>query len=176
MTEPLQPPMLTPPEPVAVVAPQDAANRVPVPPAEVQRLDAQVAGFIGDLTSLDPHGGEFRSRVDAIVGIGDTEVRQSASVANRMLERPMSALKDGVFDGSSPVSKALLDLRSTVESLDPSRQGDLLSPRKLLGMIPMGIARPSRISTASSKRCTDRKTNCSATTRRSSKRRPACGA
>jgi uncharacterized protein YaaN involved in tellurite resistance len=55
-----------------------------------------------------------------------------------MLERPMSAMKDGVYDGSSPVSKALLDLRNTVESLDPSRQGDLLSPRKLLGMIPMG--------------------------------------
>ena len=43
-----------------------------------------------------------------------------------------------MFDGASPVSKALGDLRNTVEALDPSHQGDLLSPRKILGMIPLG--------------------------------------
>jgi uncharacterized protein YaaN involved in tellurite resistance len=36
------------------------------------------------------------------------------------------------------VSKSLIDLRNTVEELDPSRQGDLFSSRKLLGMIPLG--------------------------------------
>jgi uncharacterized protein YaaN involved in tellurite resistance len=50
----------------------------------------------------------------------------------------MNAMKKGVYDGSSPVSKALGDLRNTVESLDPSKAGDLLSPRKLLGLIPFG--------------------------------------
>ena len=44
----------------------------------------------------------------------------------------------GLFDARSPVSKSLIDLRNTVEELDPARQGDLVSPRKLLGMIPMG--------------------------------------
>ena len=134
---PLQPPALTPPEPVAAVAPQDAANRVPLAAAETQRLDAQVAQYIGELTSLDPQSSDFKTRVEAINTLGDGEVRQSASVANRMLERPMSAMKNGVYDSASPVSKALLDLRNTVESLDPSKH-DLLSPRKLLGMIPLG--------------------------------------
>jgi uncharacterized protein YaaN involved in tellurite resistance len=55
-----------------------------------------------------------------------------------MLERPMKAMKNGVYDAASPVSKALGDLRNQVEALDPSKQGDLLSPRKLLGMIPFG--------------------------------------
>lgn len=135
---PLEPPALTPPAPVAAIAPQEAANRVPLPPAETTRLDGQVGEFIGDLTTLDPHGSEFKTRVDAILALGEGDIRASASVANRMLERPMNAMKKGVYDGSSPVSKALGDLRDTVESLDPSKQGDLLSPRKILGLIPFG--------------------------------------
>ncbi len=135
---PLQPPALTPPEPVAAIAPADAAGRVPLPPAETARLDQQVAQYVGELTSLDPQSADFKARVDHINALGDTEVRQSASVASRMLERPMNAMKNGVFDGSSPISKGLLDLRHTVEALDPSKQGDLLSPRKLLGILPFG--------------------------------------
>ncbi len=135
---PLQPPALTPPEPVAAIAPADAAGRVPLPPAETARLDQQVAQYVGELTSLDPQSADFKARVDHINALGDTEVRQSASVASRMLERPMNAMKNGVFDGSSPISKGLLDLRHTVEALDPSKAGDLLSPRKLLGILPFG--------------------------------------
>ena len=45
----------------------------------------------------------------------------------------MAALSEG-----SPVAKSLLDLRGTIEKLDPSRQGDLFSPRKLLGVLPFG--------------------------------------
>jgi uncharacterized protein YaaN involved in tellurite resistance len=134
----LEPPALTPPAPVAVIAPQEAANRVPLAAEETTRLDGQVGQFIGDLTTLDPHGAEFKTRVDAILALGDGDVRASAGVANRMLERPMKAMKNGVYDAASPVSKALGDLRNQVEALDPSKQGDLLSPRKLLGLIPFG--------------------------------------
>jgi uncharacterized protein YaaN involved in tellurite resistance len=134
----LEPPALTPPAPVAVIAPEEAANRVPLAAEETQRLDRQVGEFIGDLTTLDPHGSDFKTRVDAILALGDGDVRASAGVANRMLERPMKAMKNGVYDAASPVSKALGDLRNTVESLDPSKAGDLLSPRKLLGLIPFG--------------------------------------
>jgi len=138
LNAPLQPPALTPPEPVAAIAPADAVGRVPLAPAETERLDQQVAQYIGELTSLDPHSSDFKARVDHINTLGDTEVRQSASVASRMLDRPMNAMKNGVFDGSSPISKGLVDLRNTVEALDPSKQGDLLSPRKLLGVLPFG--------------------------------------
>jgi uncharacterized protein YaaN involved in tellurite resistance len=137
-SNPQEPQALTPPAPVTAIAPQEAANRVPLPAEEAKRLDGQVGQFIGDLTTLDPHGGEFKTRVDAILALGDGDVRASASVANRMLERPMKAMKNGVYDAASPVSKALGDLRNQVEALDPSKQGDLLSPRKLLGLIPFG--------------------------------------
>jgi uncharacterized protein YaaN involved in tellurite resistance len=134
----LEPPALTPPAPVAAIAPQEAANRVPLPAEETTRLDGQVGEFIGDLTTLDPQSPGFKTRVDAILGLGEGDIRASASVANRMLERPMNAMKKGVYDGTSPVSKALGDLRNTVESLDPSKSGDLLAPRKLLGLVPFG--------------------------------------
>lgn len=134
----LEPPALTPPAPVGAIVPQEAANRVPLPPEETTRLDGQVGEFIGDLTTLDPRSPEFKSRVDAILGLGEGDIRASAGVANRMLERPMNAMKKGVYDAKAPVSKALSDLRETVESLDPSKQGDLLSPRKVLGLIPFG--------------------------------------
>jgi hypothetical protein len=143
---PLQPPALTPPEPVAAVAPADSAGRVPLAPAETERLDQQVAQYIGELTSLDPQSSDFKARVDHINALGDTEVRQSASVASRMLDRPMNAMKNGVFDGSSPISKGLIDLRNTVEALDPTKQGDLLS-----ACCP-SATRSRRISTATVRR------------------------
>ena len=69
----LQPPALVPPEPVGSVSPADAANRVPLPAEETRHLDAEVAEFIGDLTTLDPYGPDFKARVDAIVHLGANE-------------------------------------------------------------------------------------------------------
>ena len=36
------------------------------------------------------------------------------------------------------MSQSLLDLRRTVEDLDPAHQGDMFSPKKLLGVLPFG--------------------------------------
>jgi hypothetical protein len=55
-----------------------------------------------------------------------------------MLERPVKSLDNGLFDQGSEIGKGLIDLRRKIEELDPSRQGDLFSARKLLGFIPMG--------------------------------------
>ncbi len=43
-----------------------------------------------------------------------------------------------MFNDGSKISRSLVDLRNQVEALDPNRQGDLLQPRKLLGLIPWG--------------------------------------
>jgi uncharacterized protein YaaN involved in tellurite resistance len=70
--------------------------------------------------------------------MGNKDVEASAAVSNRMLERPVKSLDNGLFDQGSEIGKGLIDLRRTIEDLDPSRQGDLFSARKLLGFIPMG--------------------------------------
>jgi uncharacterized protein YaaN involved in tellurite resistance len=70
--------------------------------------------------------------------MGSNEIRASASMSNRMLERPANTLnKGGVFDDNAPIGKTLVDLRNTVEKLDPTQQ-DLFTPRKILGFIPFG--------------------------------------
>ncbi len=137
-TEPTEALVLQPPAPVAAVAVTAAENAVPLAPAETAKLDGQIADFVEAVTSLDVHGSDFKARVDAIGTMGNAEMMQAASVSNRMLERPVNALKNGMLNEASPVSKGLLDLRQTIEKLDPSRQGDLFAPRKLLGFIPMG--------------------------------------
>ena len=70
--------------------------------------------------------------------MGSAEITASAGVSNRLLDRPVRAMHNGVFDESSDIPRSLVDLRHTVEDLDPSKQGDLLSPRRLLGLIPFG--------------------------------------
>ncbi len=130
--------MLTPPAPVPVVAPSQTSAAVPLTEDETAKLDAQVAKFVGDVTSLDVHGADFKARVDAINTLGNAEMVQAASMSNRMLDRPVNALGSGIFNAESPVAKSLLDLRQTVERLDPSKQGDLFASRKLLGVIPLG--------------------------------------
>ena len=131
-------PMLVPPAAPPVVAPEQSASMVRLGGDETAKLDAQVADFVSHMLALDVNAPEFKARVDAIAGLGNAEVQQSAQVSNRMLERPLAAMQNGVYDAGSPISRSLLDLRNTVESLDPSKQGDLFEPRKILGMIPFG--------------------------------------
>jgi uncharacterized protein YaaN involved in tellurite resistance len=128
--------MLTAPEPVAAVAASDAIGKVPVPVDERARLDADATRLARELAALSPDSESYKERVRTLESLANADITRSAGVSNRMLERPtraMAALSEG-----SPVAKSLLDLRGTIEKLDPSRQGDLFSPRKLLGVLPFG--------------------------------------
>lgn len=129
---------LTPPQPVEVVTPQSASGRVKLKPEDLAELDAQVRGFIDAMTGLDEQDPKFKDCLDRIHSMGNKDVEQSAGVSNRLLDRPVKTLKNGLFDSGSDISRALVDLRTTVERLDPSTQGDLFAPRRLLGVIPFG--------------------------------------
>jgi uncharacterized protein YaaN involved in tellurite resistance len=129
---------LAPPAPVVAVPAAQASEMVKLDAATVTRLDGMVEAYLAAITSLDVHGGEFATRVKDIQKLGDEDIKASAGVSNRMLDKPMAAMANGGLTQASVVSRSLLDLRRTVEELDPGRQGDLLSPRKLLGIIPFG--------------------------------------
>jgi uncharacterized protein YaaN involved in tellurite resistance len=137
----LEPPadlQLVPPPPVQAVAAESASGRVKLKPEDVAELDAQVRGFIDTMTGLDEQDPKLKECVERIHAMGNKDIEQSAGVSNRLLERPVKTLKNGLFDSGSDISRALVDLRTTVEKLDPSSQGDLFAPRKLLGLIPFG--------------------------------------
>jgi uncharacterized protein YaaN involved in tellurite resistance len=125
--------------PAPVAAPATTTVEL-APPAPVVAVPAAQASEMVklDAATLDVHGGEFATRVKDIQKLGDEDIKASAGVSNRMLDKPMAAMANGGLTQASVVSRSLLDLRRTVEELDPGRQGDLLSPRKLLGIIPFG--------------------------------------
>ncbi len=136
--DPTATPVLVAPAPIAPVAPDQAAQMVPVTPEAATKLDAQVADFVQQVITLDINGPDFQNRVDASSSMGNAEVAASAQISNRLLQRPVNTMSHGAFTQSSEISKGLIDLSHTVQDLDPSKQGDLFSPRKLLGIIPFG--------------------------------------
>lgn len=134
----LNPPVLQAPAPVAVIQPEQAASMVQVDAKAQPSLDAQVEEFIRDTLTLDKHSDGFKARVESIHQMGNADIARAASTSNRMLERPVRLMNDGLFSEGSGIGKGLVDLRRTLEDLNPARQGDLFQPRKLLGFIPFG--------------------------------------
>ncbi len=112
--------VLTPPEPVKIVAPEKAAGLVPVDDAKKTELETRVDSFIDDLVAQDVNSPEFGKRVDAIAAMGQKEIRDAAGQSNRFLDRPVKAM------GNDGVGADLLALRKKVEELDPSQNGKLI--------------------------------------------------
>ncbi|MDQ2873175.1 MAG: toxic anion resistance protein [Candidatus Eremiobacteraeota bacterium] len=114
----------------------EAGGPVKIPTDDVAKLKEQVAGFINDVVSAPIDGDEFKTRVDAIAHMGDREVEASANVSSRLLQRPVNAIKQDGTRGSK-IATGLVELRNTCEKLDPKQQ-QLLSPRRILGVLPFG--------------------------------------
>ncbi|MEW6039398.1 MAG: toxic anion resistance protein [Pseudomonadota bacterium] len=132
------PETLSPPQPVQPVEETQAAGMVRLEAETLAKLDMKIADFIAQVLDHPLQSEEFKAKLAGAHTLGNEEIRAAAGVSNRLLEKPMRAMSAGVFDSGSDISRALLDLRAKVEELDPSRQGNLLEPRKLLGLIPMG--------------------------------------
>lgn len=135
----LNPPeTLSPPAPVHAVPEPKAETMVPLKQESIPQLDKMVDTFINEIVRLDVNTPEFNNKVAALHNMGNDDIRAAANVSNRILEKPMRALNDSIFDDKSPVSQALLELRKQIEDLDPSAQGDLFAPKRLFGIIPFG--------------------------------------
>ncbi len=133
--------VLTPPAPVSVVKEEQVAGAVPVDDAKKSELASRAAAFANELAGMDVHAPEFTKKVDAITSMGDKELRASAQVSNRMLDRPAAAMKAGKGggggDAQTRVAGTLNELRNTVTELDPSR-ADLSGMKKVLKWLPGG--------------------------------------
>lgn len=129
---------LVPPSPVAAVAPERARTLIPIAPETVGQLEERASEFAASVLDADPNAPDFQKKVTAVTTLGDREIRAASQVSNRMLERPVSSMDEaGLLGDKSPIGKSLVDLRQTIDDLDPSRQG-LLAPKKLFGIVPFG--------------------------------------
>ncbi|AFZ67455.1 toxic anion resistance protein [Deinococcus peraridilitoris] len=117
------------------VQPQQTAGIVELQPEQIRKLDAQIQSFLEVVLRENAHSEVFRQKVQAVHDLGAEEIRKAAATSNRLLEKPVQALKEGTEGGTGHVAKGLIDLRRVVEDLDPNRG---LTPKKLLGIFPMG--------------------------------------
>jgi uncharacterized protein YaaN involved in tellurite resistance len=124
--------VLTPPTPVAAVAPEKAAGLVPLDDKQKTALEQRVDGFIRDLIALDANSPEFGKKAEQLMLLGQREIEEASSQSNRFLERPVKAMSS-----ESKVGTDLAQLRRTIEDLDPGKR-NLLAPKKLFGMMPFG--------------------------------------
>ncbi|MGH3382390.1 MAG: toxic anion resistance protein [Actinoallomurus sp.] len=131
---------LTPPEPVAAVPAERAETLIPLDDATRDSLAERARTYAGDLAALDPRSPEFLAKIGQVSTLGDGEMRSSAQAANRMLNRSVAALagaKGDSADAQKRVAGGLVELRRTVEDLDPKDVGKLTG-RKLLAKLPFG--------------------------------------
>jgi uncharacterized protein YaaN involved in tellurite resistance len=122
-----------PPQPVAATAAPAMAPAVDA--AALPNLDAKVDTFLGALLSAEPRSPEFAAKAGDVRSMGDEDIRQAAETSNRLLASPVRALQQGGLSDGSKVGSTLLELRRTVEDLDPK---EATGVKKLLGMIPFG--------------------------------------
>ena len=138
---PLAPPAvsaltLTAPEPPRPVAATSAPAMAPqVDPATVPALDEKVDGFLNTLMTAQTRSPEFAQQAANVRAMGDADIRRAAETSNRLLQAPVRAIREGGLASGSKVGSTLLELRRTVEELDPSQATGV---RKFLGVIPFG--------------------------------------
>ncbi len=128
-----KPLVLDPPEALQAVVPAAAAGLVPLKAAETSQLEDKVDQFVAELAALDSNSPEFGKKVDQLTTMGRKEIADAAGASNRFLDRPVKAI-----DSDSGIGADLTELRSTVEKLDPAKNGRLTPGRKLFGLIPFG--------------------------------------
>ena len=139
---PLEPPVteshltLTPPPPVGAVSETSAPKMAPaVPEAALPGLDSKVDQYLGSLLKAATKSPEWEAKAADVRSMGTDEIRFAAESSNRMLQMPVKALNEGSLSQGSKVGQTLIDLRRTVEDLDPSQAA---GTKKFLGMIPFG--------------------------------------
>ena len=124
---------LEPPEVITPVATEVSKTAVPLKPEVKAAVDQQVARFVDALLSEDVHTDAFKAKLDSAFALGKEEVSTAASLMQgRFMQRNMVGVE------TSPAFKAMADIRGHLDELNPGKEGDLLQPNKLLGLIPYG--------------------------------------
>jgi uncharacterized protein YaaN involved in tellurite resistance len=124
---------LTPPDVLQPVSEAVARTALPLPSDLKVAVDEQAARFIDALLTEDLGSDNFRVRLDSAFELGKEEISVAASLLQgRFMERNFVGME------KSAAFAAIQDMRSHLEELNPGKEGDLLQPRRFLGIIPFG--------------------------------------
>jgi uncharacterized protein YaaN involved in tellurite resistance len=124
---------LAPPEALAPVAEDKAADIVPLAPDITAKIDRQIASYMEAILTEDLHSQGFREKMDSAFRLGREEISNAASLmTGRFMERNFVGIEN------SAAFQSIQDMRGMLDKLNPGNQGDLLAPNMLLGLIPLG--------------------------------------
>ncbi|AZM90841.1 toxic anion resistance protein [Streptomyces sp. W1SF4] len=130
--------VLTAPKPVPAVRREQARGLVPLQDGVREEMARRADEYVDSLAGIDARSPEFASRVGDITALGSADMRTAAGQSNRMLERAVRSLgADGGGDAQVRVAGSLVELRRTVEDLDP-RDAPAKGARRLLAKLPGG--------------------------------------
>lgn len=125
--------VLVPPEVVEQVSTSKVAGAVKLPDEMKNKVEAQLGTFMEGLMQGDPHSEEFKAKLDSAFAIGRKEIADSATLSNRFTKKNFVGAED------SAAFKAISNMRSLFDELNPAKQGDLFTPTKILGIpVPFG--------------------------------------
>lgn len=127
---------LTPPAAVGMVEANASVSRfIELGDERIAEIRRKVNTYLDDMLSYDHNSPKFSTKQDALANVGSREIREASRQLARFMDQPMRAATAGA------VGSAMALLRDIVRRLDPSRLGDLMKPRMLLGFIPVGSSR-----------------------------------
>ncbi|MES2934144.1 MAG: toxic anion resistance protein [Pseudomonadota bacterium] len=125
--------VLTPPDIVAPVPANAVAGAVKLPEEMKTKVETQLNTFMEGLMKDDPQSDEFKSKLDATFSLGRKEIADSTTLSNRFTKKNFVGAED------TPAYKAIANMRSLFDELNPAKQGDLFTPTRILGIpVPFG--------------------------------------
>ncbi|WP_252716941.1 toxic anion resistance protein [Herbaspirillum sp. B65] len=124
---------LTPPEVLEEVPATQATESVELAPQVKTQVENQVASFVATLLKEDVQSESFQKNLDAAFRLGREQISNAAALmSGRFMDRNFTGIEE------SSAFKAIQSMRTQLDELNPGRQGDLMAPRKILGLIPFG--------------------------------------
>ncbi len=121
------------PEALTPVTAAAGAELVPLKPETRAAIAQQVERLVAALLHDDLHDQAFKVRLQWLLALGREEVADAAGLMQGgLMQRHVAGVQDHA------AHEALAGLRAQIEDLNPDRDGDLLRPRKLFGLIPLG--------------------------------------
>ena len=124
---------LTPPELIHPLSDEMARRAVSLPAQASAAVEDQVQRFMDGLMAEDLQSEAFKARLDSAFALGREEISMASSLMQgRFMQRNFVGMENSV------AFKAVREMRGHLDALNPGKEGDLLQPQKLLGLIPYG--------------------------------------